>query len=111
MNKNEMTPLFHDPNDDKTKSLDIFHEAQQAMLDSDLATALDKLQQALIIAQKESDPEWLAYVEGTLAYLKGDLEGIKRQIEYAGANAKILSRLATGLEQRKTIDYKTDYGI
>lgn len=110
MNESEPTES-REPGDQQISSLDLFHEAQQAAMDRDRTVAVEKLEESLASAEAETEPdvEWIAYIQGTLSYLREDLTGLRDQIVNAGENAYILSRLATGLERRGTCDYQEDY--
>lgn len=93
----------------ETASLELFHEGQAAALASDIETAQSTIEQCLVEARKSSDTTWIAYIEGTLAYLRGDRAALATHIPHAGDNAAILSKLAHGLEKRGSVNYREDY--
>ena len=97
------------PSNDEKKSLDLLHEGQEAALNGELNKALERIEQSLSSARTQNDPEWVAYLEGTIAYLSGNLGKLKTLITGAGDNTVVLSRLAKGLERRGIPNYKEDY--
>ncbi len=111
MSEKEPVEKPYEPSENEIRSLDLLHEGQEAALRSDLKNALMKLKESLAVAKKDNDMEWIAYIEGTLAYLNSDLTGLKACISHAGDNAHVLSRLAQGLERRGASNYAEDYGI
>ena len=109
------TPMENIPNtgyersESESESLDLFHQGQKAALAQDISLATSLLKRSLELAQAERDYDWIAYIEGTLAYLQEDTTKIRSLIEAAGDNGKILKQLANGLEQRGSVDYSADY--
>lgn len=105
----ELPQQPYERSESEQQSLDLFHEGQTLAAGGELEKALAKIEESLELASHNNDPEWVAYLEGTVAYLNGDLEKLKTFIDKAGANTVILQRLANGLETRGTVDYKEDY--
>jgi tetratricopeptide (TPR) repeat protein len=91
------------------QSLDLFHEGQALAASGEVERALAKIEESLVLARNNNDPERVVYLEGTVAYLNGDLEKLKSLVDKAGANTVTLQRLAKGLEARGTVVYKEDY--
>ena len=108
-NFNETPYISHEQNEFKRQSLDFFHEGQALAANGETASALVKIGESLELAGNNNDPEWTAYLEGTVAYLNGDLEKLHSLVDRAGANIVTLTRLAKGLEARGAVDYKEDY--
>ena len=108
MNK-EIHKELYQRSDTEIKSLDLFHQGQDAALNGDLETALDKINQSLEIAKDDNNSEWTSYLEATIAYLNGDLDKLKSLVDKAGNNIEVLSRLVKGLELRGIPNYKEDY--
>lgn len=105
----EMPNEPYQKNESEIKSLDLFHEGQDATLDGDISVAIDKIKKSLDITKIDNDDEWINYLEATIAYLNGDLITLKSLIDKVGNNKKILARLVNGLEKRGSVDYKEDY--
>ncbi len=105
----ELSPEPYKRNEAEQKSLDLFHEGQALAASGEVESALAKIEESLVLAGDNNDPEWSAYLEGTVAYLNSDLETLKALLDKAGANTVILQGLAKGLEARGTVDYKEDY--
>lgn len=108
MNKEIHKELYQISESEK-QSLNLFHEGQDAALDGDIETALNKINQSLEIAKDDNDSEWTSYLEATIVYLNGDLDKLKSLVDKAGNNIEVLSRLAKGLELRGIPNYKEDY--
>jgi hypothetical protein len=94
-------------------SLTHFHIGQMEIL-HDPREALAHFRSALTAASEiheSGSEEWTAYIEGTIAYLEKDKEGVRRAMAKLsdGRNKEILARCAMGLEQRGEPDYLTDY--
>jgi len=96
-------------NEVEQKSLDLFHEGQALAASGEIESALVKIEESLVLARDNNDPDWVVYLEATVAYLTGDLETLKALVDKAVANKIILERLVKGLEARGTVDYKEDY--
>lgn len=106
--QNENSPPY-ERGASETASLHLFHEGQEAALKSDIEAAVKKLEQSLSAAHPSSEQEWVAYVEGTLAYLRGNRTALEAYIGRAGNNAQILMKLAQGLNKRGSVNYAEDY--
>ncbi|MDQ5970832.1 MAG: hypothetical protein QG603_609 [Patescibacteria group bacterium] len=104
----ELSPEPYKRNEAEQKSLDLFHEGQILAAIGEVENALAKIEESLVLARNNNDPEWTAYLEGTVAYLNGDLEKLLSLVDRAGANIVTLTRLAKGLEARGAVDYKED---
>ncbi|MDQ5938350.1 MAG: hypothetical protein QG642_40 [Patescibacteria group bacterium] len=105
----ELSPEPYKRNEAEQKSLDLFHEGQALTASGEVENALAKIEESLALARNNNDPEWTAYLEGTVAYLNSDLEKLQSLVDRAGANNVTLTRLAKGLEARGAVDYKEDY--
>lgn len=91
-------------------SFSLFHIAQDETLASnDSETSIALLIKSLEAAQKGDDPEWTAYVEGSIAYLKKDIATLERIAATDNLNKETLERLLTGLRKRGEPDYFADY--
>jgi len=105
----ELPRQAYQRNEAEQKSLDLFHEGQILAARGETEKALAKIEESLVLARTNNDPEWTAYLEGTVVYLNGDLAKLQSLVDKAGANKVTLTRLAEGLETRGTVDYKDDY--
>ncbi len=105
----ELPQQPYERSESEQQSLDFFHEGQTLAASGEVEGALTKIEESLGLARNNNDPEWVAYLEGTSAYLNGDLEKIKSLVFRAGENALILASLVKGLEDRGTVDYEEDY--
>ena len=93
-----------------------FHIAQN-LVGNNQEEALIYFEKSLESSLKgESDDPWIAYVEGTISYLKGQKIGeevIERSIVKDGSskqnNTKILESFNKGLEERGKPSYYEDY--
>lgn len=101
----ELPQKPYERSESEQKSLDLFHNGQELAKTGDIEAAITMMEQS----QKTNDPEWSSYIAGTIAYLRGDLAGVQKLIELSGESAVILKRLAKGLADRGTVDYKADY--
>ena len=97
----------------KLLSVTYFQIAQQVLIDGSAQMeryAVFELETALRRARSgKAEADWVAYIQGTISYLRGDVIS-QEIIDTAGVeNARILSRLNAGLAQRGRPSYKDDY--
>lgn len=90
------------------RSLALFHHGQEMALQGNTEDAIKEFEECI---SSSKDPEWTAYIFGTVAYLHGDIDALRKQIPGAGRNTEVLNRLAEGLTRRGSQNYKEDYEI
>lgn len=98
----------------KLLSMTNFHIGQQkaAINNPDAAKNTENaLNAAKQVTTSAGYAAWIMYVEGTLAYLKKDIESLRKIVDknVKGPNGAILANLLGGLEERGDISYLADY--
>ena len=93
-------------------SFEYFHLAQASAKKGDTSVALAHVGHALVFAAKSSydvKSDWIPYIEGTKAYLEGDLPALQKCMNRCQENRVVLQRLYKGLRQRGVVSYNEDY--
>lgn len=90
-------------------SLELFHMAQIEAHNENIEQDKNYFSKALDAAKKGFSAEWLAYIEGTIYYLKNNQTGLEQVINRADDNAHVLQRFLDGLKKRGAPNYKEDY--
>ena len=80
----------------------------------DQAAALRWIQMAIDYASHVKSGfysfDWIDYLRGTEAYLRGDVEALGSIAPHCDANKKVIEGLLRGLKSRGSPNYKEDYG-
>lgn len=92
------------------RSLTYFHRAQIRIKKGD-GGYLEDFKAALEDSQKEGkwSEDWSNYIQATIAYLSGDLEGLKKYAEEVTLNKGIVQNFIGGFEERGYPKYLEDY--
>ena len=92
------------------RSLTYFHRAQIRISNGE-TNIEDDLQSALRDSEAigAEDEDWQNYIHATIAYLRGDLEILKKFAELPNLNKALVHNFVVGLEERGHPDYLTDY--
>lgn len=92
------------------RSLTYFHRAQIRIKKGDDGY-LEDFKAALEDSQKEGkwSEDWSNYIQATIAYLNGDLEGLKKYAQEVILNKGIVQNFIGGLEERGYSKYLEDY--
>lgn len=90
-----------------------WHIAQNCMFEGKEAEGLELFKQSVQNSiAGNADESWIAYGEGTIAYLQKDVEGLKAAIAKEKASDKnraILERMLARIDKGEEPDYKLDY--
>ena len=85
-------------------SLVHWHLGQVLAFNDQVPEAIEAMENCVVL---ESSPSFAAYARGTIAFLKGDAQGLEGALASGAANPQVLERLRTGLAQGLT--YKESY--